>query len=99
MNFKRTNEKNLREFKTARGVYVAEPLVEFTHSWTNFDDVHDMRNATTLYFETLKGNELYAKHLLREGNHYWKLFIVSTKQIHILYVPASSLNPIRLYRR
>lgn len=99
MNFKVANLRNLREFEHARGVYVAEPLVDVTLSWTNFDEVHNQNKGTLLHFETLKGKELYAKHLLKDGNHFWKMFIVSGKQIYILYVPASSLNPVRIYKR
>ena len=100
MAFWTKQSKEWKEFEQARGVYVVEPLVKATLSWRSFDDVHDEKQSVLLSFEELKGKTLYAKHLLKNGKHFWKLFIVksNTKEIHILYVPSESLNPTKQHR-
>ena len=100
MAFWTKQAKDWKEFEQARGLYSVEPLVKATLSWRSFDDDHDEKKATLLSFEALRGKTLYAKHLLKDATHFWKLFIVKsgTKEIHILYVPSESLNPIKLHR-
>lgn len=89
---------NKKAFWNETNLYRVEPLVQTTVCWMEISDMPDIKKARTLHFSELKGNELYAKFVSIGENSYWKMYIIGTTNVDIVYLQTATLNPIGSYR-
>ena len=84
--FSATNIRNKRQFREEKSLYVVEPIVQYAASWMNISDVTEIEKSKILFFDELKGKELYAKDVRVDENTYWKTYIVQTLVLLALIV-------------
>lgn len=89
--------RNRREFLRDTRMYVVEALTKSTLSWQTLDDAGKEEKSKILCFEPLMGKQLYASFCRKGDESYAKLYIVSKCDVNILYIPSSSINPIKMY--
>jgi len=92
------NINNKMMFRNETNLFQVEPLVKTTVCWIDIQDIPDMKKARTLHFSELKGRKLYAKFVGLEEKSYWKMYIVGTNTVDIVYLQTAMLNPVGSYR-
>lgn len=85
-------------FMKETNLYEVEPIGRSTFSWMNLEDVPDEKEARVLDFNELRGKKLYARFVRAGDRSYWKMYIVDSQSVQVLYVNTFALDPGRLYK-
>ena len=92
------NAEFIKRIYKERALYLAEPLVEKTDSWTTLSSVGDESKTKELDFKKeLYEKALYVAFIRKDNKCFARLYIVDMKEesVRRTYVRSNSINPIK----